>query len=177
MDPFSTFQLRLIRLTIGYSASNSEPVESNLKPSNGYSPFSHDARSGSASMIIRRCPSLLPAAFRRDMSWGLSYSCLLKNNLSDLLEGEIRLFAVDVKIIFHRFRSGHTMQSLHANLDGSVKWELPVNPKKCSRQTLLLILSLTDRQSRWWSQRRTMALSSTQVLSHHCISSCSVEDS
>ncbi len=56
---------------------------------------------------------------------------LFVNDLPDLLEGKILLFADDVKIISPRSQYENTELSLRTAWDCSVKWDIPLNPEKC----------------------------------------------
>ncbi len=56
---------------------------------------------------------------------------LFVNDLPDLLEGKILLFADDVKIISPRSQYDNTELSLRTAWDWSVKLDLPLNPDKC----------------------------------------------
>ncbi len=56
---------------------------------------------------------------------------LFVNDLPDLLEGKILLFAVDVKIISPRSQNDYTELRLRTAWDSSVKLDLPLNPDKC----------------------------------------------
>ncbi len=56
---------------------------------------------------------------------------LFVNDLPDLLQGKVLLFADDVKIISPRSQYNNTELSLRSAWDWSVTWALPLNPSKC----------------------------------------------
>ncbi len=76
---------------------------------------------------------------------------LFVNDLPDLLEAKILLFADDVKLISPRSQFDTTERSLRTAWDWSVKWDLPLNPDKGCHlpigQPLIAPLTFADWKS------------------------------